>query len=229
MTLPDLSQLRIEDKRNQPGGFGGGSQTKLRSGIHFHLLNAEEQSCLARNQLNPKHVSFDCGHCGQSTSGRVLCTLHDAEGKAEVAWCHCSCEKQLPTVICASPEGTQFPEHCEFKAGTKWPNDISELFNEASKSYGASAYTATTMVCRKILMVCACMEGADEGKSFLSYVDYIVQEVLPLPRARTSIDAIRQIGNEANHKVAFVTRSDARRALEIVSYLLNSIYSLPDA
>ena len=78
-------------------------------------------------------------------------------------------------------------------------------------------------------MVCACREGAAEGKAFAEYVDYIVTEVLPMQRAKASIDAIRKIGNEANHDVAFVEKDDAGRALSIATYLLNAVYSLPVA
>lgn len=135
----------------------------------------------------------------------------------------------MPTVILGGSDVRQFPEHCEFQAGERWPDDLTKLFDEAAKSFSATAYTSTSMVCRKILMSCACREGAKEGESFAFYVDYIIANVFPLPKAKSTIDAIRQIGNEANHKVAFVTRDDAKRALKIINYLLTSIYSLPDA
>ena len=211
------------------GGFGGG-QNKPREGVHFHLMDSAEQQ-EAMQGLKPLYRNFECGHCGRSTNGRTLCTLTDEEQNELVAWCHCSCEKQLPTVVVSPKDGipTQYPEYCEFQPGANWPTDLTTLFEEATKSFSASAYTSTTMVCRKILMVCACHEGAAEGLSFVKYVDYIVDNVLPLPKARDSIDAIRKIGNDANHGVAFVSRDDARRALSIVTYLLNSVYSLPES
>lgn len=126
-------------------------------------------------------------------------------------------------------EVTQIPSAIEFLPGEGWPELLTRLFNEAARAYSAGAYTATAIVCRKLLMACACDQGDEDGKPFTAYVDFITNTVLTFPKARTAIDAIRQIGNEANHNVQFVPKEDARRALLIVSYMLNTIYSLPSA
>ena len=68
-------------------------------------------------------------------------------------------------------------------------------------------------------MACACHEEATDVKRFTEYVDYITGTVLTFPRAKSAMDAIRTIGNEANHQ----------RFLQIVTYMLNAIYSLPSA
>lgn len=122
---------------------------------------------------------------------------------------------------------SQLPIAREFHSGADWPTELSQLYDEAAKAYSAGAYTATTMVCRKLLMACACEKGADDGKTFVTYVDFITNNVLAYPAAKSSIDAIRAIGNEANHHVQFVNQSDATRAMKIVTYMLNTIYSLP--
>jgi hypothetical protein len=85
------------------------------------------------------------------------------------------------------------------------------------------------MVCRKILMNAACHEGAEEDLKFYKYVDYIVDNVLMIPRAKESITAIKDIGNEANHEIKFVSQEGAKRSMMIVTYMLNTIYSLPAA
>lgn len=85
------------------------------------------------------------------------------------------------------------------------------------------------MICRKILMVCACHKGAGENKSFASYVDYITTTVLQYPDAVRAINAIRDIGNDANHEVKMVGADDAKRSMKIVTYMLNTIYSFPVA
>lgn len=123
----------------------------------------------------------------------------------------------------------QLPEAREFQAGEKWPPELEQLFDEAAKAYAAGAFTACALVCRKVLMACACQEGDTDGKHFADYVDYITNTVLTFPKAKDSIDKIRGIGNEANHKIRFVSRDDARRAMSIVSYMLTTIYSLPSA
>jgi hypothetical protein len=211
------------------GGFGG--PPKERHGVHFHPADPGEQQELMQG-LNPKYQDFECGHCGRSTNGRVLCSFNVKGSPYSVYWCHCSCEKKLPTMLI--DEGyelpvTQYPEACEFHPGLGWPDDLIKLYEEAARSFAAKAYTASAMVARKILMACACHEGADDGRKFVEYVDYVSSKVLTFAKAKDSIDAIRTIGNDANHSIQFVTREDARRALSIVTYLLNTIYSLPQA
>lgn len=212
------------------GGMGGMfpmNPQQTRGGIHFHVADPLEQQEVMQG-MNPCYRNFDCGHCGRSTNGRVVCSETDENNRTRVYWCHCSCDRQLPTCV-MEIDGIiqQFPEHSRFQPGENWPAELERLYLEASASFTAAAYTATTMVARKMLMVCACNEGAPEGLPFVQYVDFIVKSVLPLPKAKQAIDAIRTIGNDANHSVAFVSRDDAIRAMSIITYLLNSVYSLP--
>lgn len=210
------------------GGFGG-VPPRPRAGIHFHAADPIEQQDVL-NGMSPLYQSYNCGHCGRSTSGRVVCSETNDRNERVTLWCHCSCEKRLPTLI-STVDGTerQFPGQAPFQAGEKWPDELVRLYHEASLAFTAGAYTSTTMVARKILMVCACKEGADEGLPFVKYVDYIIDNVLPMPRAKKSIDAIRTIGNDANHSVSFVELDDALRAMQIITYLLTSVYSLPQS
>jgi hypothetical protein len=124
---------------------------------------------------------------------------------------------------------SQIPQAREFQPGENWPKELVDLYTEASACYAAGAPTATAMLSRKVLMACACDKGAKEGESFVSYVDYIVSKVLNYDKAKTAIEAIKNIGNEANHKVQFVTPQDAHRSMSIIRYMLNTIYSLPVA
>jgi Domain of unknown function (DUF4145) len=117
----------------------------------------------------------------------------------------------------------------EFSSGDKWPPDLAELYHEAARCFSANAFTAAAMVCRKILMVCAMEQGDKPGRNFIEYVDYITNTVLNFPQAKKAIDAIRGIGNDATHKVAFVSEADARRAMQIADYTLRTIYTLPGA
>jgi len=123
----------------------------------------------------------------------------------------------------------QFPLPTEFRTKENWPPDIGRLYGEASLAYSAGAFTAAGMVARKVLMACACHEGDTDNKTFAQYVDYILTNLLPIPKAKSSIDAIRNIGNEANHKLEFLTQDAAKRAIQIVTYMLDALYTLPTA
>lgn len=214
--------------------------------VIFHPLSAEElairsqmgmQISLPHLGLSAKHKSYLCGSCGKTTTGRVVCSLTREQDKACVLWCLCPCEQSQPTIV-IEKDGiglSQFPLAREFVSGTDWPRDLAQLFEEGAKAYAAGAFTATSMVCRKVLMSCACHEQAKnggtakEGKGFQEYVDYIAEQVLTYPSARSAIDAIRSIGNDANHHLQFVAQADAKRSLTIVQRLLDAIYALPAA
>jgi len=177
-----------------------------------------------------------CGVCGKPVHETCIASAtydenHGAH-KGKILWCICPCGQ--PTVITmqifpAPLLKNQHPLPMEFIAGKNWPPDLERLFREAAASFAAGAFTASAMVCRKILMVVACEAGAQEGQSFASYVDHIIAAVVPIPSAKPSIDKIRTIGNDANHDVAFVAEPEARRAMSIAAYVLNSAYSLPSA
>src|SRR4051812_42542845 len=51
------------------------------------------------------------------------------------------------------------------------PNGVSELYGEARRCFSVSAYTSAVLACRKLLMNIAVAQGADEGKTFMEYVD----------------------------------------------------------
>src|SRR6266496_2459889 len=110
----------------------------------------------------------------------------------------------IPTVRLA-----QHPAPHDFKASNKWPPELGRLYDEAATAYAAGAHTATAIVCRKVLMACACNEGESDGKKFVQYVDFIVGKVLTFPKAAAAISAIKKIGNDANHKIEFVSHDDA--------------------
>jgi hypothetical protein len=193
--------------------------------VRFFPLFVDE---LSEKGIDPQHKQYVCGACGEKTTGRIV--AETCRGADQVLWCLCSCPRMEPAILIEKGDEmiSQMPAPKEFHAGPGWPPDLAQLFSEAAQCYASGAYTATAMVCRKILMVCACAEGAEDGKPFASYVDKII-EVLSFERARNAIDAIRHIGNDANHALQFVGRDGARRALSIVAYMLNTMYSLPSA
>lgn len=213
----------------------------------FHPLSIEELSqkppetlggmSMFHMGLEPRHRPYLCGACGQTTTGRVVCSLLRNCDKATVLWCLCACDKNEPTIITENDIVTlsQFPAAREFVARPEWPQDLARLYEEAARAYAATAFTAASMVCRKILMSCACHqqekrgEIPKEGQSFAYYVKYLADEVLNFPAAQTPINAIRDIGNDANHHLEFVKEAEAARSLRIVAHMLNTIYSFAQA
>ena len=202
---------------------------QLTPSAEFFAVTAQELNTLRRG-ICPRFASFECGHCGRATNGRVVAGMTRGSDSNVICWSVCACPEQEPTLLVVDAAGAtvwQLPEHTHFQSDAKWPETLRLLFDESAMAFAAGAYTASSMVSRKILMACACHEGDAEGKHFVQYVDFIIDKVLTFPRAKDAIKAIKDIGNDANHVVCFVSREDAQRSLSIVDYMLKTIYSLP--
>jgi len=200
-------------------------------GAEFNASPQATASVVHTLGLNPQHRDYLCGTCGSNTSGRVLCDVTRLSDGAKVQWCLCACDRMEPSVF-VHKDGvdlTQQPMPRTFHPDANWPPDLAKLYDEAALSFSAGAHTGAAMLCRKILMATACHEGDDDDKKFVQYVDYITNSVLTFPKAKTAIGRLKDIGNEANHNLAFVSADDAKRAMQIVTYMLNTIYSLPAA
>jgi len=56
----------------------------------------------------------------------------------------------------------------------------------------------------------AVSKGADTGKSFLHYVDFLADQHFVPPGAKDWVDHIRQKGNEANHEISIMSKEEAQ-------------------
>jgi len=107
------------------------------------------------------------------------------------------------------------------------PQDVAALYHEARLSAGAGAHTSAVMTCRKILMHIAVEKGADEGQSFLRYVEFLVQNGYVPPGGSGWVDYVRTRANETNHDIVLMTSKDSEALVGFVEMLLKFIYELP--
>jgi len=171
--------------------------------------------------------AFDCGYCGNSLASdkaytgtrndvRTIHTLY-------IYICH-HCHQ--PTFF--DEFGNQTPQKT---FGRVIPNitdtSIKTLYEEARSSYAASAYTASTMCCRKLLMNIAVSKGAEENKSFQYYVDYLAEKNFIPNGTKDWVDAIRTKGNDATHEIALSSQEEAEEILGFTEMLLRLIYEFP--
>jgi len=104
---------------------------------------------------------------------------------------------------------------------------IKVLYNQARDCTSLCAYTASTLVCRKILMNLAVQQGAKEGKSFIEYVEYLDSEGYVPPNGKTWVDRIRTKGNEATHEIRLIKKTEAIQILKFTEMLLRFAYEFP--
>jgi hypothetical protein len=70
-------------------------------------------------------------------------------------------------------------------------------------------------------------KGADQGKKFVQYVDFLATKGYVPPDGREWVDHIRSKGNEATHEIAMMKKDDAEDLVTFLEMLLRFIYEFP--
>lgn len=172
---------------------------------------------------------FTCGYCGADVStnkGYPLFKYYKEEG----------IEEQIGGIfICPNCQGPNFIDSARHQypappmgdSVENVPEKIRDLYDEARMSTSASCYTGATLLSRKLLMHIAVDKGAEEGKSYTSYVDFLNNEGYVPKTGEDWVDTIRNIGNDANHEISEVSKEGTKQLLTFVYFLLKNIYDLP--
>jgi len=171
-------------------------------------------------------VSFLCGYCGIKVSSekglKIIESSYNGKQKGGVYICP-NCNGP----VFFTPKGDIFPRPILGNDVKKVPDSLSELYNEARKCTGEGCYTASVLLCRKILMNIAVNQGAEEGKRFIEYVLYLEEKGFIPPNGKKWVDHIRKKGNEANHEIKLMNQKDAKELLIFIEMLLKFIYEFP--
>jgi len=125
------------------------------------------------------------------------------------------------------PEGRQYPGACPGEDVQALPGEVEALYNEVRNCIASSCHTAGVLACRKLLMHITVAQGADEGKRFIDYVDYLAERGYVPPNGRGWVDHIRSKGNEATHEIKIMSPEDSKELLSFAEMLLKFIYEFP--
>ncbi len=172
--------------------------------------------------------SYDCSFCGNrvaSDKGWSARTVeHRMSVPAGAVYICPHCEH--PTYF--TSRGRQIPG-AFFGSSVSGieEKEIEELYNEARRAYSESCFTAVVLCSRKLLMHLAVSKGAEEGLSFVKYVDYLDTNHYVPPGSKSWIDKIREKGNEANHEIAIMTKAEAEDILSFCEMLLKILFEFP--
>lgn len=165
-------------------------------------------------------IAYTCGYCGNRVGA--------ASGYARLA----SNDRVLICDVCGQPTYRRGSD--EFIPGASYgepvaslPTEIDQLYNEARGCMAVPAYNAAVLLSRKILMHVAVEVGADPGKKFIEYVEYLADENFVPPNAKGWVDHIRDKGNEANHEIVLMSRAEAEGLLSFIEMLLKLVYEFP--
>jgi len=165
--------------------------------------------------------TYQCGHCGATTGSIHGYNTNQTPG-ATIYICG-GCNQ--PTYFV---ELRQVPSPIAGNPVDKLPIEIHHLYEEARKCTSLGAYTACVLCCRKALMHIAVDKGAEEGLSFLKYVEFLDDNHYIPPNCKLWVDCIRTKGNEANHEIVIMSKEEATKLLIFVEMLLRFIYEFPE-
>jgi Domain of unknown function (DUF4145) len=172
-------------------------------------------------------INYTCGHAGcgcyvSSEKGWV----YRWTGRPVAGIQICPNCKQ-PTFI-NFITGKQIPGVAPGGQVQKLPDGVGTLWSEIRTCAGAGSFTAAVLAGRTLLMHIAVTQGAPVGRSFLSYVDYLVDNHFAPPNSKVWVDRIRAHGNEANHEIFLKNESDAKEIIVFLEMLLKFIYEFPN-
>jgi hypothetical protein len=107
------------------------------------------------------------------------------------------------------------------------PSDVEKLYNEARFCMSVNAFTASILVCRKILLHLAVSKKGSQDLTFEKAVEYLASIGYVPPEGKGWVDQIRKKSNEANHEIKLMTQKDAEELVSFLEMLLKFMYEFP--
>lgn len=167
----------------------------------------------------PPPVSITCGNCERPVSATVMA----AEG--QVKWLKCPACGDGAVVTMS---GTAYPAAPAGGPVDHLPADVAQAWREARTAHAVAAYTASEIMCRKILMHMAVdAAGSIPGDTFKNYIEHLDKAGYIHPGLRPSVEKIKDRGNAANHELPPSTEADSLATLKITEHMLKGIYEIP--
>ncbi|WP_316571327.1 DUF4145 domain-containing protein [Neobacillus sp. YIM B06451] len=173
---------------------------------------------------------YVCGYCGTETSSSGGYNFQQRNEKfgfyEQVAFILICTSCNFPTFL-TEDYTLQVPQPKMVANVENLPPPLAILLNETRKAISAELYNSTVLLCRKMLMNLAVLEGADKNKSFVYYVDYLERHDFITAKMKPWVDRIRQIGNTATHEIPDISKEDAYMSFEFLIMLLKLVYEFP--
>lgn len=182
------------------------------------------------NKYSLDSKNYICGYCGSDITSKEGYFISDGEnstrrtGEGYIYICH-KCNKptyfdhniQTPgSVYGKTFDENIFPDNCTFL-----------LYDEIRNCISCHAYTSAVLSARKLLMNIGVNCGAEEGKSFEYYVNYLDENGYIAKNCKKWVDIIRKKGNEANHEIQIFSENEAKQIIKFIEIMISVIYEMP--
>ena len=161
---------------------------------------------------------YDCGYCSRPTSSSK--GMQTDGGNLFIRICP-TCNG--PTFFGINEQQWPGPQAGRTVSGLS--EGVEAIYAEARRC-SANAFTASVMLCRKILMHVAVEKGAGKGLKFAEYVKWLIAERYAPKGAETWLTYVRNRANEANHEIVLMKKDDAVGVLRFTEALLRDVYEL---
>jgi hypothetical protein len=169
---------------------------------------------------NIETKQFRCGHCGYNVANDKGYFPNNHHLR-RIYICP-NCDK--PTFF---DESARHPGVAPGNEVQHLPLELEQLYREARNCCSVSAFTASVLASRKLLMNIAVQQGAKEGLKFIEYVEYLAANGFIPPNGKGWVDHIRKKGNEATHEIALMSQPDSEELISFSEMLLKFIYEFP--
>lgn len=191
----------------------------------MHLLQNQDRW---KNCQDLPSKSFICGFCNNLVSSKEWYkVIFEHWSMSQFSWWIYICPWCRWPNFNVPTNGEWIPWYLPWEHVDNVPQDIFLLYHEARKCCKELCYTASVLVCRKILMNLAVNQGAKEWQKFIEYIEYLSDRWYIPPNGKWWVDHIRKKGNEATHEIQHMTKQDAEDLINFTQMLLVFIYEFP--
>lgn len=175
-----------------------------------------------------------CPHCSAVQLLVVCLTIQDQNAQMPAveeegpAWYLCpNCRR--PSVL---DQGIVQPGSRPLRTPRGLPSTDLAIWEEARSCLGVHAYSATVMLCRKLLLHIAVEKGLPDkdnrnrAPSYMNAVKYLESAGVITADMREWVDEIKDIGNDANHELNPITEAQATDVATFTEQLLVLAYEM---
>lgn len=178
------------------------------------------------------HKSFECGYCGRFVVGNELIDAafslpysYAMTGKTIGLFTCPSCQK--PTFIDEVFNNIQVPLPKKDNEFNNIPSKLNRVYQEVLDAYSVEAFTATTLLCRKLLMSMAVDLGAKENQTFAEYIKFLDDGYIPRNYHKW-VDRVIKINSQATHNLDINSKEEADMNLLFCKVVLLWDYEMPN-
>lgn len=175
-------------------------------------------------------LTGNCANCGPSQFLIVAGTVNNGRPVGDgLIFVRCiRCQQGA-----VQNRGVQSPRVAAIQPVDGCPADVELAWREALADLGVGSYTSAVMMCRKILFHVAVekklkpKDSKGFAPTFVQVLSHLEREGFITPPIKPWVEHIKDVGNEANHDLAPISKDDAERVATFTRQLLVTTYEMP--